>query len=446
MAKDLTKGSPFKLILTFAIPFMMVNIFQQIYNIADTLIVGRILGTSAMTAVASTGTLMWFTISAPTSLALGFSMLTAQFVGAKDEYSIKRSFSNGLVLSLLFTGIMSMLGIIFLEDILQLFKFPKEIFASTYKYFIWIMYGLVPNTIFYFNSSMMRALGDSKTPMVFSVFSCIINIILDYLIISKTNLGTGGAGLATFIAQVVTCIMSSIYLYKNFPILHFPKNYLLPDKKIVKSLIVMGVPVALFDIINASGGVIGQYAVNTMEMHIVTAVAAASKVINLLNTPLFAIGSAFGVYVAQNYGAKEYGRIKQGARSTGIILVGWNLIMILVSLLFSNTIISFIANTTDAETIKYATIYMNINNILYIIVDFILVYRSVLIACGKNVAPVISGVGELLGRSFGTFVLTSLFGFWGVVLIGPVAWVLGMIINMVGYFVFMSKLSKENVQ
>lgn len=446
MTKSLTSGSPFKLILTFAIPFMMVNIFQQIYNIADTLIVGRILGTNAMTAVASTGTLMWFTVSAPTSLALGFSMLTAQFVGAKDEYSIKRSFSNGLVLSLLFTGIMSMLGIVFLKDILQLFKFPKEIFADTYKYFIWIMYGLVPNTIFYFNSSIMRSLGDSKTPMVFSVFSCMVNIILDYILISKTNLGTCGAGIATFIAQVVTCIISSIYLYKNFPILHFPKKYLLPDKKIVKSLVIMGAPVALFDIINASGGVIGQYAVNTMEMHIVTAVAAASKAINLLITPLFAIGSAFGVYVAQNYGAKEYGRIKQGAKATAAILIGWNVIIILISLFFSTPIISFIANTTDAATIKYATIYINTSNILYIIVDFILVHRSALIACGKNVAPVISGIGELLGRSFGTFVLTSMFGFWGVLMIGPVAWVLGMLINLTGYHIFMKNLSKENIQ
>lgn len=208
----------------------------------------------------------------------------------------------------------------------------------------------------------------------------------------------------------------------------------------------MGAPIALFDIINASGGVIGQYAVNTMEMHIVTAVAAASKAINLLITPLFAIGSAFSVYVAQNYGAKEYGRIKQGAKATAAILIGWNVIIILISLFFSTPIISFIANTTDAATIKYATIYINTSNILYIIVDFILVHRSALIACGKNVAPVISGIGELLGRSFGTFVLTSMFGFWGVLMIGPVAWVLGMLINLTGYHIFMKNLSKENIQ
>lgn len=436
--KSLTEGSPVKLLLGFSIPYLMVNLFQQIYNIADTLIVGRILGTNAMTAVGSTGNLMWLTAAVPTSLCLGFSMLTAQFFGAKNENGIKKSFANSIVIAVFATAILSVFGSVFLYDILELFNFPAEIINDTHKYFIWIMIGLVPNTVFFLNSSMMRALGESKSPMYFSVISCVINIVLDYVLIADFKMGTEGAGIATFISQVISAILSSVFLFRSFPALHFGVNDLVIHRETAKSLLKLGIPVAFFDLVNASGGIVSTFAVNSLGIDYVTAITAATKICSFCTTPIFAIGSAVTVYAAQNYGAKEYIRIKQGANAAIVMMLIWNAFVVFFSAVFSKPIISFVANTESDFIINSAYTYLIWVCAGYVFVDGILVYRSTIQACGRSVVPVISSFGELFGRILGVFYLVKAFGFIGVILIGPLAWLMGMVINAIGYFKFIA--------
>lgn len=440
MPKDLTYGKPSKLILSLAIPFLMVNLFQQIYNLADMLIVGRILGVKAMTAVGSTGNLMWLTISASTSLGLGFSMLTARYFGAKNEEGVKKSYSSAVVLSTGFNIILSSLGVIFLKEILILFKFPEEIIEDTYKYFIWIMLGIVPNSVFTLNSNMMRALGEAKAPMIISIISCVTNIVLDFLLIAVIGMGVAGAGIATCISQLISCIISIIFLYRHFPALHFNVKKIIPDMHMVKPLIKMGLPVAFFDVMNSSSGVIGQYAVNSMGVDYVTSVAAAGKLVTFLSTAIFAVGSAVTVFAAQNFGAKRFDRIRRGVRDSIVIMALWNIIMVIFCIVCGRFMIEFIANTDNAFIIDNAYKYLTINVVLHILIVLILAFRSTIQACGNATAPVISAFGELFGRVFAAFYLTKLFGFMGVILINPTACAVATIINGIGYMSFIKKI------
>lgn len=439
MARDLTTGKPFKLILTFAIPFLMVNLFQQIYNIADTLIVGRILGTQAMTAVGATGNLMWLTISASTSLGLGFSMLTAQYFGGKNDDGVKRSYSSSVFLCVIFNILLAVAGTVFLRQILELFRFPTEIIGDTHSYFRWIMIGVLPNSVFSLNSNMMRALGEAKAPMVISVISCLINIVLDYIMIAVFRLGTAGAGIATCISQAISCAISIVFLYRHFPELHFSIRDLIPDRTIAKALFKLGLPVAFFDIMNSSSAVISQYAVNSMGVDYVTAVTAASKIAGFLNTALFAVGSAVTVFSAQNYGAKRFDRIRTGVRDSIIIMTSWNIFMVVFCALAGRWLIGFIANTESEFIIENAFDYLTINSVLYIFVVLILAFRSSIQACGNSTAPVVSAFGELMGRTFAAFYLAKVFGFMGVILINPSACLIATVINGIGYLSFVRK-------
>ena len=439
MARDLTTGKPFRLILTFALPFLMVNLFQQIYNIADTVIVGRTLGTAAMTAVGATGNLMWLTISASTSLGLGFSMLTAQRFGARDEEGVSKSYSSAVTMSVIVNILLAFFGTVYLRQILTLFRFPAEIIDDTYSYFRWIMIGVLPNSIFVLNSNMMRALGESKTPMVISLISCGVNILLDYVMIAIVGLGTAGAGVATLISQTISCIISIVFIIRHFPQLRICWRKLIPEVGIAKSLFKLGLPVAFFDVMNSSSGVIAQYAVNSMGVDYVTAVAAASKICSFLNTALFAVGSAVTVFTAQNYGAKRYDRIRTGVRDSIVIMASWNAFIVMFCALVGKPIIGFLANTDNMFIIDHAFQYLVINTILYIFVVFILAFRSAIQACGNSTAPVISAFGELFGRTFAAFYLTKVWGFMGVVLINPTACVIATIINGIGYMAFVRK-------
>lgn len=444
MPRDLTTGKPFRLILSFAIPFLMVNLFQQIYNIADMLIVGRILGTEAMTAVGSTGNLMWLTISASTSLGLGFSMLTAQYFGAKNQEGVKKSYSVAVLLCVVFNVILSVLGIMFLREILIIFKFPEEIINDTYSYFKWILAGVIPNAVFSLNSNMMRALGEAKTPMAISVISCVINVVLDYVMIAFFKMGTAGAGVATFISQTISCIISIIFVIRHFPQLHFRIGDMMPDRHIVKSLMKLGLPVAFFDVMNSSSAVIGQFAVNSMGVDYITAVTAGSKIASFLNTALFAVGSAVTVFAAQNYGAGRFDRIKRGVRDSIVIMTSWNIFMVVFCIFAGKPLIGFVANTENMFIIENAYNYLNINVVLYIFVVLILAFRSTIQACGNSTAPVISAFGELFGRLFAAFYLAKVFGFMGVILINPTACIIATVINGIGYLSFVKKINKSS--
>ena len=442
MTKSLTSGSPFKLILNFAIPFLLVQVFQQIYNIADTLIVGRILGTNAMAAVGSTGSLAWLTIAIPSSLGLGFSMLTAQFFGAKNEKGVKKSYSNSFVMTFAISTIISAIGTIFLFDILKIFQFPDEIISDTYSYFIWITLGILPNGLFLLNSNMLRALGVSKIPTLLSILSCVLNIILDIVCIGIFKMGTAGAGFATFISQIGACVICHIYLFGNFPELRFSYKDLGLNKDIAVKLLKLGIPVAVFDVVNASGGVIGQYATNYMGIELVTASTVANKVLSFMYTPLFAIGSSLTVYTAQNYGAKEFKRIKQGVNSSIIMKLLWNVVMIVTALLLSDILCSFVGSTSDEYILKNAKYYLVMNCGCSVFLSAILVYRSPLQACGFNTAPVISSFAELSAKLICAFYIVKVAGYHGVVLLNPLTWLFAGIVNMIGYYIFLHKIKK----
>ncbi len=443
MTKNLTSGSPAKLILFFALPYLMVNLFQNIYNIADMLIVGRILGTHALAAVGSTGSLTWFINGTLSSLALGFSMLTAQYFGADNTLCVKKSFSNAITITFFSTILITLLCIIFMNPILDALNTQKEIYDDTYSYIIWIMWGLIPSTAYILLSSMLRALGDSKTPMIFSIISCIVNIALDYVFIKYFNMGTGGAGFATFLAQLLSFILCAVFLIKRFPILHFPASYLIPNRKMIGNLLKIALPVAFLEMVNSSGSLISQYAVNSLGVDCVTAATTGNKINSFMWIPTFAFGSALSMFCAQNYGAKEYDRIKNGVHQTNLMMYGWTVFQIIFITLCGKWLGGTVANTSDGEIINNIHLHTTISSLFSLILVPLINYKAALQSCGRAAMPVFSGFFELCGRTTASLIIAPIYGFIGISFVGPIAWLLGFIPILIDYILFLKKMKKQ---
>ena len=323
---DLTTGSSLKRILSFSVPFLIGNLFQQLYNVADMVIVGRTLDPLAYTAVGSTGSLVWFASGAIQSLTAGFAVITAQHKGAQNEENIKRSFGASIRLSAIISVLLSLICVIFARKILALLNTPEDIMDRAYGYIVWIFAGLIATALFNLLSHMVRALGDSKTPLYFLIIACVINIILDYVFIAICGMDTDGAGLATVLAQLLSGLLCIIYIKKKHPLLHISRRHLVWDKKMEKSLLRVGIPMAFLNMVLSVGSIVTQFVTNGLGTFYVTAQTTAAKIETFFVQPMLSLGSAVSVFAAQNYGARKYERVIDGTRKTLYFCYLWSLV------------------------------------------------------------------------------------------------------------------------
>lgn len=442
MTTDLTKGNPAKLIFFFAIPYLIGNLFQQFYNMADTVIVGRILGMNALAAVGATGSIVWFSMGAVQGLTTGFAAITAQRFGANDALGIKKSFGISIVLSTIFTAILMCFCITFAMPVLELLQTPPEIINDSYNYIMWIFIGLFATTIFNLLSNMIRSLGDSKTPLVFLVIACIVNIILDIVFIKTFKMGPEGAGLATAIAQFVSDILCIIYIVKKLPALHISFSDLKFEKNLVFSLLNIGIPMAFLNIVLSVGGIIIQFVNNGLGTLYVAAYSAASKIEQFITQPVLSFGAAVSVFAAQNYGANEYKRIRHGVNQCiGMcmaVTVGITIIMVIFGKLFMYAI----AGGESPELIQNGYFYIVINAVCSVILVPLVIYKNVLQALGRAVIPVLTGFVEVGCRALGSLGLVRFFGFFGVCFANPLAWLGALILLVIDYYLLVKKFKK----
>ncbi len=456
MTKDLTQGSPVKQVFLFAIPFLIGNLFQQFYNIADMVIVGRTISPLAYAAVGSTGSLVWFASGAVQSLTVGFAAVTARHFGAGDGECVKRSFASAIKLSAVISVVLAVLCVAFARPMLTLLRTPENLYEDAYWYVVWIFAGLVATALFNLLSNMIRALGDSRTPLYFLIVACVVNIVLDFVFIMGAGMGTAGAGLATVIAQLLSGLLCIVYLVKKQPMLHVERRHFASDWVMSKSLLAIGVPMAFLNMVLSVGSIVVQFVTNGFGDVYVSSQVTGSKVETFLTQPLLSFGSAVSVFAAQNCGAKKYRRVLDGSRKTTLMCFAWCAIAAVILLPFGKWIIRLIAGSDVGETVvEHAYHYILINTALTLVLSMLIIYKSVLQAVGRTTWSMVSGFTEILGRA-GVAVLVVILveaavvneynGFIVVCFANPMAWIFGLLTVLADYILMRRKFKRLAVQ
>lgn len=444
MAKDMTTGNPVKLILYFSIPLLIGNIFQQFYSMIDTIIVGRFIGVKALAAVGSTGSMVFLIIGFVLGLSAGFSVLVSQKFGANDTEGMKKAVASAIVLSVIMSIIITVISIFATKPLLNLMNTPSDIMKDAYSYIIVILAGTSATFFYNMISGILRALGDSKTPLYFLIISSILNVVLDLLFIVSFSMGVAGAAYATVISQGVSGLLCFIYTAKKFPILHLKKEHFKFENEYIKQHLQIGIPMALQFSITAIGTIILQSAVNTFGSTVVAAHTAASRVEQLVMQPSVTFGVTMATYVAQNLGARDIDRIKEGVKKCTIINIIIGIVAGIILVFFGDIFVKMFVANSDPNVIAYAKQYLIIVAFFFIPLSLIFIYRNALQGMGHTFVPMMAGVGELVARSIVAFTLPTIIGYTGICLAGPMAWIAASLPLMFDYFKKVNSMSNTS--
>lgn len=442
MVKDMTSGSPAKLILAFSIPLLIGNIFQQLYSMVDTIIVGRFLGVQALAAVGSTGSLSFLVLGFVMGITSGFSVLVAQRFGAGDERGLRHYVAMSVYLGLIISAILTALTIYLTKPMLGLMNTPDDIFEDAAVYIIIIFAGILPTMFYNLLAGVLRALGDSKTPLYFLIISSVLNIVLDLFFIVNLHSGVAGAAYATVISQAVSAVLCLIYIMKRFPILKFHKEELPFSFQSAFRLMQVGIPMALQFSITAVGTMILQGAINSFGSTVVGAYTAACKAEQLATQPMVTFGATMASYTGQNLGAGRMDRIRKGVNSCIIISCIFCILGSLVVVFGGGFLVSLFITGDQPEVMAYAREYLNTIAVFFIPLGLIFIYRNTLQGMGDGFMPMMAGVAELAMRAFVAFYLAGKLGYLGICLAGPIAWLGADVPLMITYYIRMHKIKR----
>lgn len=423
MVKDMTNGSPSKHILGFAVPMLFGMLFQQFYNLVDTIIVGKTLGVEALAGVGATGSINFMIIGFCMGVCNGFVIPVAQCFGAKKPADLRKYVFNGYICSVVFAIVLTLASVIFCRRILIIMNTPADIIDHAYNYIVVIFIGIP--TVFLYNmvSGVIRSLGDSKTPVVFLVLSSIINVVLDFFLILVCKMGVAGAGWATVTSQLISGLTCLIYMYKKYDILKGDKSERILDRRFITNLCMNGVPMGLQYSITAIGSTILQAAVNTLGSTYVAAMTAGSKMFNFTCCPFDALGSTMATYAGQNVGAAKIKRLGQGVRSAMIIGSVYS-VLSLIALYFTTDYIALLfVNASETTIIALTRQFILASACFYIPLTGVNVVRFCIQGMGFSVFAISAGILEMIGRAFAAIILIPSIGFIGACLASPIAWI-----------------------
>lgn len=421
MEKDLTHGSTLKLIISFCIPLIGGAIFQQLYNNVDSIIVGRFVGVDALAAVGSTGSLNFLIIGFALGLTAGCGIPIAQAFGARNEKLMLQNIANAIYVCLVFSIILT-IGTYFLtDDFLHMMNTPSNIYQDAYDYIFVVFMGITCTIAYNILASILRALGDSKTPLVFLGFSSVINIILDFILIVNFKMGVSGAAYATVIAQGLSALFCLIYMKKKYPILTFNEETLQVNAKIIKKQLNIAVPMALQYSITAVGTVILQTAVNGLGSNKVAAITAAQKIQMFFTQPMDMIGSTMATFCGQNLGARKAKRIYVGLKQALGLTLGYSLIALGINVFFGKYLLLLFVSGKEVAIIRSAIQFLTTNGIFYFTLSILFLTRNALQGLGYSALTMLAGLAELIGRTIIAVFLVGIFGFNAICYANPLA-------------------------
>lgn len=422
MTKDMTKGSPMGLILGFSIPLLFGFLFQQFYSLVDTVIVGRFLGTENLAAVGSTGSVNFLIIGFCMGICSGFSIPISHKFGAGDYSGMRRVVANCIWLSIAFAAVLTVLTTILCRPILVMMKTPENILEGAYTY-IWIIFLGIPTTFLYnMTSGVIRALGDSKTPVIFLIMASFINIGLDLFFIINLQMGVAGAAWATVISQGVSGLCCLLFMIKKFEILRIQKGEWGFDTHLCGSLCGMGVPMGLQYSITAIGSVILQSATNSLGSDAVAAVTAAGRVSGFLACPFDAMGSTMATYGGQNVGAGKLERLGTGLKSCVMLGAGYSVIAFVIAFFAGEPLARLFLDADQVAIIGDVRLFLIINTLFYFPLALVNIVRFLIQGMGFPAFAILAGVFEMIARSLAGIFLVPVIGYMGVCLGSPIAW------------------------
>ena len=431
--KDMTEGEPLKLLLGFAVPLLIGNLFQQIYNLADSIIVGRYVGKIALGAVGSTGYIMFFINSLTIGLSIGIGIIVAQFFGAGDDKNVKNSIGNSYYIIFITTIIMAILGFLFAGFILHLLDTPKDTFPLAVIYLRTTSIGFIPMAFFNLLSSILRALGDSNTPLKFLIVACIIIILLDLIFVIKFNLGVFGVGIATTTSQFIASFLCLIYAIISNSYFRLKKIDFIYNKEILIKVINIGIPVGTQNSLIALSLIALQKVVNQFGSDFVTSFTIVSRIEQLVQQPFGSLGAAVATYTGQNIGARKLYRVKLGYIKSAICSSSFAIFIFIIFQIFAVKIVRIFGN--DPIVIKYAVIGLRITCSFYIFLGLIHTTRNLLNGAGDAKFCLLNGIVECIGRvGFAKpLTLIPIIGLNGVWLTTGITWFLTGIFSLIRY-------------
>lgn len=442
-SRDMTEGNPVKLIFSFAIPVLLGNIVQNFYSMADSIIVGRILGTDALAAVGNTGPFTFLVLGFVFGLTSGFAVLTAQAYGSKDAVRLKNSVAMNIILNLIAAVVFTAVAIGTAKPLLVLVNTPESVLQSSLTYITIIYAGIGATILYNWAACTLRAVGDSRTPLYFLIFSSVLNIVLDIVLIKFANWGIAGAAAATVFAQALAGILSLIVMWKKYPELHVKKQNFAWNIDFASQHLKIGAPMAFQFSITAIGTIVLQGALNLFGPNPMAAYAAANKVEQLIAVAAGSFGVVMANYAGQNYGAGRIDRIKKGTRAGALLTVGFSLLSMAIGFLFPDYLTGLFMENGSAsysEIMNLSRQYLQLTCVFYPALFLIFIYRNVLQSIGKTFWPLMGGVFELITRTLCAFTLPAILDFAGICLAGPAAWFSAAIPLFIAYQAIIRRL------
>lgn len=443
MELDMTKGKPSGLILKFMIPLIIGNIFQQLYAMVDTIIVGRFVGVQALAAVGATGTISFLILGFMQGITTGFTVLTAQRFGAGDKEGLKKSVGNAAILSIIITVIMTVLSVACMDKLLVLMNTPEDIFEMSKTYILIICLGMGCTILYNLLASFLRAVGNSKVPLYFLMLAALLNIVLDLALILIIPMGVAGAAIATVVSQGVSGVLCLIYIVKKVPTLCIRRDHWKLESSCCKNQIGIGVPMALQFSITAVGAMLVQAALNMFGSTVVASYTAACKVEQFMTQPFAAMGMTMATYCAQNRGVNEVERIQRGVRIANVMSAVYAVVIFGVVLAVLPFAIGLFVSGDITEVLEYARIYMMVCGTCFIPLGMIFIFRNAMQGCGYSFLPMLGGVVELVCRAALAFVAAYYHSYVGVCMGNASAWLMTGIFLAVAYIFVIRNIKKR---
>lgn len=431
---DMTTGSPVRHILKFALPLLIGNLFQQLYNMVDSIVVGNFVGKNALAAVGACGSMNFLFFSLSSGLAIGIGIIVSQYFGAKDEKNVRSTIANSIYVLLMAALSVSVIGIIFAPQLLKLLVTPDNIIGDSTIYMRTTCAGIIAIAFYNGVAAILRALGDSRTPLYFLILSSIVNVILDLTFVRALEMGVFGVALATIISQAVSAVTCLIYAYHKVPYFRLTKEELRPHKEIIIKSFRLGMPVALQNSMIAISCMVLQGVVNSFGDTVMAAYTITNRIEQIVQQPYGSLGAALTTYSGQNIGAGKIDRVKKGFRQAILMALIFSILLIPVAYLFGPRIVGIFVKEQEVIDIGYRA--LRITSLCYFGLGMIYVPRALLNGCGDTGFAMLNGISEVVCRILYSPIFTriSLLGYWGIWCTTAATWITTAIVCVVRYF------------
>lgn len=421
--KDLTKGKPSVLILTFALPIFLANLLQLTYSLVDTRIVGTFLGESALAAVGSTTTLSNLIVQFLMGMCNGFAIISAQYFGAKDMTKLRKSLGNALVLGIFVAIVMTVAGLVFLQPILRFLNVPEDLSETASRYVAVIIAGLVVTLLYDVLSATLRAIGDTVTPLIVLAVSVVMNIAGDLFFIVVLQAGVRGAAIATVLSQYVAVVVCAVYLWKKYEFLRIGRGDLKLERDgMLRNMLSSGLSMGFMSSLVNVGTLTLQTSINKLGQDIIIAHTAARKISEIFMIMFSVFGQTMATYCGQNLGAGRIDRIRRGILLAIAYTCIWCTLNIVTSYTIGDWLVWLVTGSRKAEVIYNATLYLKVDTLFYYVTAVICIVRNAMQGLGERIVPLISSSLEMIGKIVIATTLVPGFGYYGVIAAEPIVW------------------------